>query len=132
MTIIYVHKKGVRIIPEHLSTSRADVKPRMALNEAYAMTSGAREFHFKGWDLLDAIDALQSYDQGARDAGVFDLELRKAVVLHLNELDADLLRKVLAEYARCFLTDEAILAGYGLDDVCKFVEWLNDVDITIR
>ena len=95
------------------------------------MTTEASEFRFKGWGLMDAIDALFSYDQGARDAGVFDLELRKAVVSHLKELDADLLRKILAEYARRFLTDEAVLTGYGLDDVCKFVDWLSELHIPI-
>ena len=95
------------------------------------MTSETPEFRFRGWGLMDAIDALVSYDQGAQDAGVFDLELRNAVVSHLKQLDSELLRKVLAEYARRFLTDEAIRAGYGLDDVCKFVEWLSDFHISI-
>jgi hypothetical protein len=90
-----------------------------------------RRFTFEGWDLLDAIDALVAYDQGAHDSGVSDIDLRFAVVSHLRGLDEDAQRELVARYARRFLTEEAIVAGYGLRDVTKFVEWLSENGITI-
>ena len=95
------------------------------------MSSTTRRFEFKSWDLLDAIDALVSYDQGARDAGTHDADLRQAVVSYLRQLDDQTRREVLAKYARRFLTDEAIRAGYGLNDVANFVEWLSESHIPI-
>jgi hypothetical protein len=95
------------------------------------MTTERRDFEFKSWDLLDAIDALMGYDQGARDSGGFDLELRQAVVTYLKEIDDDARRKVLARFARRFLTDEHIVAGYGLADVWKFMDWLFYYNICI-
>jgi hypothetical protein len=95
------------------------------------MTVKTRDFHYQGWELLDAIDALIAYDHGALDSGAFDSEMREAVVSYLKGLDDESLRRILAEYARRLLTPEAILAGYGLSDVCNFIEWLSESHIPV-
>lgn len=95
------------------------------------MTTKTREFRFKGWDLLDAIDALLAFDGGALDSGTSDPDLRAAVLSHLRQMDVAPRQKLLAQYARRFLTDEAIREGYGLNDVAKFIEWLSEANISI-
>jgi hypothetical protein len=95
------------------------------------MSTQTQHFRFKSWDLLEAIDALVSYENGARDSGTFDLDLRQAVVSYLRGLDDDTRRGVLAQHARRFLTDDAILAGYGLRDVAAFVDWLSEWEISV-
>jgi hypothetical protein len=95
------------------------------------MATRTREFQFKGWDVLDALDALIAFDHGARDSGADDDELRTAIISYLNSLDEVARRHVLARYARRFLTDDAIQAGYGLSDVRNFTEWLAEYHVWI-
>ena len=58
------------------------------------MTTKTREFRFKGWDLLDAIDALLAFDSGALDSGTSDPDLREAVLSHLRRMDSATAAKV--------------------------------------
>jgi hypothetical protein len=90
-----------------------------------------RAFNYKGWDLFDAIDALSAFDHGARDSGAHDPDLKAAVFSYLKGVDDKTRRIILAEYARKFLTDEALSGGYGVSDVCSFVEWLSENDVPI-
>jgi hypothetical protein len=95
------------------------------------MATQTREFYFKSWNLLDAIDALFAYDSGSRDSGTSDADLRQAVLSYLRDLDDEARHTLLARYARRFLTNDALRAGYGLKDVASFVEWLSDAGISI-
>jgi hypothetical protein len=87
------------------------------------------EFRHGDWGLFDAIDALMAYDGGATDSGVSDEELRKAVREYLKSLSDDKRRRTLAKYARCLLSDTALADGYGVDDVVRFAEWLEEMGI---
>jgi hypothetical protein len=85
-------------------------------------------FTYKSWTVFDAIDALMAHDHGATDSGVADDGLRAAVFEYIASLDGPGKRRLLATYARRFLTDEAIAQGYGLDDVAGFIEWVSEVE----
>jgi hypothetical protein len=89
-------------------------------------------FSYKGWDLFEAIDALMAYDSGVVDSGVSDEALRLSVRLHLESLDEDEFRRICAGYARRLLTDEAIAAGYGLEDVQSFIDWISAQGLSFR
>ena len=93
------------------------------------MATRTRDFRFKSWDLLDAIDAVFAYDNGAADWSLGH-DFREAVLSYLRDLDDDARHRLLAQYARWFLTDDALREGYGLKDVANFVEWLSDVGIS--
>lgn len=45
----------------------------------------------------------------------------------LSNMDEDTLRVTLSNFIRdCFLSDEAISQGYGIEDVKRFIEWLDE------
>lgn len=93
------------------------------------MIANACDFHFKGWDLMEAIDALVAYHMGAWDSGVNDETMVEAVRSYLADLEPAERRKTCALYARKYLTDGAIDEGHGLGDVVEFVEWLSSIGI---
>ena len=74
-------------------------------------------FRHGDWDLSDAIDALVAADAGAIDSGVRNPELKAAVVGYLLSLGEDDFRAVCARFARRYLSDTAIDAGYGLENL---------------
>ena len=82
-------------------------------------------------NLLDAIDGLFAYDSGAHDSGISDQKLKHEVVSHLTGLTGGTRRALVARYARRFLTEEGIAAGYGIEDVCSFAQWLAEVGIPL-
>lgn len=91
-----------------------------------------KEFHYRGWKLFDAIDALLAYDGGAVDSGVCDEQMKSAVADYFASLDQSEFRIACARYARNLLTDESLAQGYGLDDVRNFVEWISGIGLEAR
>ncbi len=87
------------------------------------------DFDYPGWTLFNAIDALMAFDIGATDSGVSDLDLKAAVVKHLNGLDDDERRKILDRFAARYFTDEAIEGGYGIGAVKELIDWLETVGV---
>lgn len=83
-------------------------------------------FAYKGYTLFDALDALLAFDGGATDSGVSDEDMRAAVKAYLGGLDPDARRKTLAVFARRYIDDRAIEGGYGVEDVVRFAEWLEE------
>jgi hypothetical protein len=79
--------------------------------------------------LFEAIDVVFACDlEGATDKTGKDVdELRMAVQTYFEQLDEETRRKSLALYARKFLADEAINSGYGLEDVMKFINWVEKI-----
>jgi len=89
-------------------------------------------FEYKGWSLHEAIDALIAYDEGASDAGTGDEAMKESVRDYLLASDDDDFRRICAEFVRRqYLSDEAIVQGYGLSDVKGFIEWLAKLGIDI-
>jgi hypothetical protein len=82
--------------------------------------------------LLDAIDALISYDRGATDSGIDDETLRREVIEHLVSLDEVEFRRTCAEYCLRFLSEDAIQRGYGMANILYFGEWLLDNGIDAK
>jgi hypothetical protein len=89
------------------------------------------QIRFRGLDIIEAIDALIAHDHGAIDSSIHDDEMRALVVSYLKSLDNKELQQLCARAARRFLTDEAISEGYGVRDVVKLVEWLEDLGVYI-
>lgn len=68
-----------------------------------------------------------AYDLGCTDSGVNCDLLRNQLKGTLENMDENTLRITLSKYIRdSFLTDEAISQGYGIEDVKKFIEWLDE------
>lgn len=78
-------------------------------------------------ELFEAIDGLMAYDTGATDSGIHDESLRQKVVKTLEEMTKDERRRCLAEFARNYLSDEAIDEGYGIEDVRELCDWVDDL-----
>jgi hypothetical protein len=90
-----------------------------------------KEFTHEQWSLHEAVDALMAYDVGATDSGVSDPELKQAVKEYLLNLDTADFNAVVSKFARKYLTDQMITAGYGLESVKEFIEWLDDMGIVV-
>jgi hypothetical protein len=84
----------------------------------------SEDFSYRGFTLFEAIDALMAYDVGARDSGIDDEGMRKALVVYLERLAPDEFRRTCALFARVYLTDRAIAEGYGVEDVVQFADWI--------
>ncbi|AGA28380.1 hypothetical protein [Singulisphaera acidiphila] len=91
--------------------------------------NNATEFNFHGWTLSEAIDALMAYDGGATDSGIRDNAMKTAVRDYLQSLDQDSFRRTLAYIARDMLTDDAIDRGYGLAEVVRLAEWIDEINV---
>jgi hypothetical protein len=78
-------------------------------------------------NIFNTIDGLFAYDQGSLDSGIKDNDLKNELIVIIKSLSEDNQRKLFAEYARTFLTNEATEAGYGIEDVIEFHEWIKDL-----
>ena len=95
------------------------------------MPARTQTFQFENWNLMDAVDSVLAFDRGAFDSASSGADLRQAVLSYLRQLDDEARRNVLAQYCRRFLTDEAIRAGYGVNDIINFVEWLSEIGVPV-
>jgi hypothetical protein len=77
-------------------------------------------------DIMDLLDGFYAYDHGATDSGIKDDSLKKALFDHLKGLDDKEQDSILSHFCQRYLTDEAISAGYGIEDVLRICEWWND------
>lgn len=79
-------------------------------------------------EIVEALDGFFAWDQGATDSGIKNDTLRAEVRRLFREGYSDEeLRVWLARYVRNeWLSEEAIEAGYGLEDVAAFAEWFDD------
>lgn len=80
-------------------------------------------------ELRDALDGLFAYDDGCIGSGIHDEALRQRVIAELCKdlKDGQLYGDRVTRLAReMWLSDEAIAAGYGLEDLRAFVDWLDD------
>lgn len=84
------------------------------------------EFSYPAPTLEDAIDGLFAYDGGCTDSGTSDPDLRAAVHKYLTDLDDKDQRIVVAGLARHYLSEEGVARGYGLADIVKFAEWMEE------
>ena len=77
--------------------------------------------------LWDALDGLLAYDLGATDSGIHDEALRARVRAQLEALPDDAFRLLISRYVReRMLSEEALTAGYGIEDVREFFTWMRD------
>lgn len=78
-------------------------------------------------EVLDALDGLMAYDQGATDSGIHDEALRGRVSEALEADDGAAGMRLLTRFVReRLLSDDAMAQGYGLEDVRALFEWLSD------
>lgn len=74
-----------------------------------------------------ALSEIFAYDLGCTDSGNTCDLLRDKLKITLESMDENTLRIILSMHIRnYFLTDEAISNGYGIEDVKKFIEWLDE------
>lgn len=74
-----------------------------------------------------ALGEIFAYDLGCTDSGMNCNVLRNELKIILESIDENTLRIILSKYIRdTFLTDEAISQGYGIEDVKRFIEWLDE------
>ena len=77
--------------------------------------------------LTENLDKLYAYDTGCTDSGIKNEGLRNTMINCIKNLPEDEFRIFITLYVRDkFLTSEAIKEGYGLEDVKKFIEWLDE------
>lgn len=96
------------------------------------MDNNTISFIYHGWNLATAIDALMAYDSGCLDSGVYDPEMKIAVVDYLTSLSSDKFRQEMSVLIRdSYLTDVKIEAGYGVEDVKNLFEWLEQLGIDV-
>lgn len=75
------------------------------------------------WDQLEGIFA---YDMGAIDSGTRDERLRNQLVAELDAHTEDEIRLSLSRWLRDgLLSEAAISAGYGWEDVLAFAKWID-------
>jgi hypothetical protein len=83
--------------------------------------------------LFKSLDGLFAYDTGAKDSGIKDEPLRENVKEYLDSLSENDFRLIMTEFIRIyFVSEEAVLNGYGIEDVSSFIGWLSeymDIDI---
>lgn len=80
-------------------------------------------------ELTESMHGLYTYDIGCTDSGIKDEILRSKVIEEIQKDLAghQLFSKRMARIAReMWLSDKAIESGYGLEDMRKFVDWLDD------
>jgi hypothetical protein len=90
-----------------------------------------KPFQFGNWQLFDAMDALMAFDRGATDSGIHDDDLKDSVRTYLEGLEEKEFRQICARYARRFLSKKGLEAGYGLEDVQHFIDWLSQIGICV-
>ena len=78
-------------------------------------------------ELFDALDGLYAYDTGCVDSGIKDELLKNKVNEYLIDLNETDFRLIMSEFIReQFVSEEAIMQGYGISDVAAFIKWLSD------
>lgn len=80
----------------------------------------------RGYTLDQALSGLRAYDQGCIDSGIHDETLRAEVTKALNTMSPNERRRAIAGVAIFYLSAAGLDAGYGLEDVVSFAEWLED------
>jgi hypothetical protein len=81
-------------------------------------------------ELRAALVGLHAYDEGARDSGIHDEDLRERCKAELKARTASGepgARLFLSRLVRdMWLSEEALAQGYGIEDAEGFIRWLSD------
>lgn len=78
-------------------------------------------------ELWDALNGLYSYDTGCVDFGIHDEYLRDRVIEILRAMSETEFRLFMSKRIReSYLSDEALTKSYGIEDVARFIEWLDE------
>lgn len=87
-------------------------------------------------ELRNALDGLHAHDTGSVDSGIRDEDLRARCIVELNDrLDRGAEGRIFMSrlLRKMWLSDSALEAGYGYEDMLGFVEWLGDyMEIDLR
>jgi hypothetical protein len=83
------------------------------------------EFTYK-LTIIDAIHGLAAWNGGA-GSGIRDDLLRDAVERYIQGLDGNQYRRLRAESARAYLTDEMVDQGHGMDTAIDVDGWIDRV-----
>jgi hypothetical protein len=77
-------------------------------------------------ELYAALDGLMAYDLGATDSGIHDERLRARVKDQLQALSEEEFRFTISRFVRdACLAEDQLAAGYGIEDVRDFINWLS-------
>lgn len=87
-------------------------------------------------ELAGALDGLYAYDTGSTDSGIHDEALRARCIAEMASRRGpfEIAPRVFLSrlVAGTWLTDDALAAGYGIEDVMCFIRWLDErMDITL-
>jgi hypothetical protein len=83
-------------------------------------------------DLKDAVLGLSAYDMGSTDSGIHDPVLRARVLEILRNMDPQTFRLTVSRLFRdAFLSEDALRAGYGIEDARNLMRWFerNGIDL---
>jgi hypothetical protein len=79
--------------------------------------------------LFDQLEAIHAYDTGSTDSGVHDEQLRARLVAELVELNpwenAEARRRLSVWVREAYLSEEAMVKGYGWEDALEFLTWID-------
>jgi hypothetical protein len=87
-------------------------------------------------ELREALDGLSAYDLGCVDSGIHDEALRQRCIYELRHRRHAASENAEAEAAHraweahtlrdMWLSDEAVAAGYGVEELLQFIDWLGE------
>ena len=82
-------------------------------------------------ELRDTLDGLYAYDGGATDSGIHDEALRQKCIAAIKAIPRgphEIVPRIwLSRLIRdMWLSEDALAEGYGIEDVVKFIFWLED------
>ena len=82
--------------------------------------------------LREALRALFAYDTGTTDSGIKNEVLRQKCLAAIEAMPRTPFEVVprlwLSRLIRdCFLSEEALAQGYGIEDALTFLRWMEDV-----
>lgn len=76
-------------------------------------------------ELYDLLSGMYAYDMGDVDSGLHDETLRSLVIDDLTNLSDYNFRIIMSRFVReYFLSESALVEGYGVGDAASFIDWL--------
>lgn len=77
-------------------------------------------------DLFDNLEGLFAYDTGCVSSGIHDDLLKEESFERLLSMNMEARRYFLSRVLRdAYLSEDGLAAGYGIEDVVSFVQWLD-------
>jgi hypothetical protein len=77
--------------------------------------------------LFEQLEGIHAYDEGALDSGIHDEALRAKLQREVAAMTPNELRLRVSVWVReAYLSDDALSAGYGIEDAVSFWKWIEN------